>query len=154
MGLISRDSSRTYRQNTMSKYDPNNIFAKIIRGEIPSYKIFETDDVLAILDAFPCAPGHSLLIPKNCEEQSIETMTPEASAKLFAELPKLCQIVKKATKCDAVNVLSNLGAEAGQMVFHPHIHVIPRSSEDGLLKHPPACNGMIDKEDAMKMLES
>merc|ERR1711941_124378 len=99
-------------------YDPNNIFAKIIRGEIPSYKIFETDDVLAILDAFPCAPGHSLLIPN---------------------------------KCEAVNVLSNLGAEAGQMVFHPHIHVIPRVGEDKLIKHPPAVNGMVDKDDALKM---
>ena len=137
-----------------TSYDPNNIFAKIIRGEIPSYKIFETDDVLAILDAFPCAPGHSLLIPKNCEEQSVETMSPEASAKLFAELPKLCQIVKKATKCDSINILSNLVAEAGQMVFHPHIHVIPRVNEDGLIKHPPAVNGMVDKEDAMKMLEA
>lgn len=138
----------------MSAYDPNNIFAKIIRGEIPSYKIFETEHVLAILDAFPCAPGHSLLIPKNCEEQSVETMSPEASAKLFAELPRLCRLVKEATKCEAVNVLSNLGAAAGQMVFHPHIHVIPRTGEDGLLKHPPACNGMVDKETAMKMLES
>merc|ERR1712048_998035 len=150
MGLMSRVSSRTYRILTKkmpAAYDPNNIFAKIIRGEIPSYKIFETDDVLAILDAFPVSKGHSLLIPKNCEETSVETMSPEAAAKLFSELPRLCKIVKEATDCDALNVVSNLGKEAGQVVFHPHIHVMPRTADDKLIKLPPAYKGMIDKED-------
>merc|ERR1711893_226245 len=139
MGLISRVSSRTYRF-IMPTYD--------------KYKIFETDDVLAILDALPVSKGHSLLIPKNCEETSVETMSPEAAAKLFSELPRLCKIVKEATGCDALNVVSNLGKEAGQVVFHPHIHVMPRTTDDKLIKLPSAYKGMIDKEEALKLLEA
>ena len=105
----------------MSTYDNDNIFAKILKGEIPSYKIFETDHTVAILDAFPVTKGHALLLPKKIGFQDISEMSEQDSADLFAQLPKLCNLVKKATNAEAVNVFSNLGASAGQMVFHPHI---------------------------------
>merc|ERR1711981_248384 len=139
--------------HNMTEYDTNNIFAKIIRGEIPSYKIFETDKVLAILDAFPCAEGHSLLLPKTSNVHNAIDMTPEESAALFQEIPRLCKVVKKATGCDSVNILMNCGAEAGQMVFHPHVHVIPRNKDDELIKHPGPFNGMVDKDAALALLE-
>jgi len=136
----------------MPTYDENNIFAKIIRGEIPSYKVFETEHTLAILDAFPCTPGHALLLPKKLGYNDISEMPENEAADLFAQLPKLANTMKKAVNADAVNILSNLGGASGQIVFHPHIHVIPRKEGDGLVQHPKNTTGMITKEDAEKVL--
>ena len=91
-------------------YDKDNIFAKIIRGEIPSYKVFETEHCIAILDAFPMAPGHSLLIPKAEGASDALGMSEESAQHTLKELPRLCRLVKKATGCEAVNVMSNCGA--------------------------------------------
>lgn len=137
----------------MSTYDNDNIFAKILKGEIPSYKIFETDHTVAILDAFPVTKGHALLLPKKIGFQDISEMSEQDSADLFAQLPKLCNLVKKATNAEAVNVFSNLGASAGQMVFHPHIHVVPRNKDDGVFTLPKSSSSMIGKEEATGLLE-
>lgn len=138
----------------MSDYDKDNIFGKILRGEIPSYKVFETEHTLAILDAFPVTPGHALLLPKQLGHQDISTMSEESAADLFAQLPKLCKLMKQATGASAVNVFSNLGADAGQMVFHPHIHVVPRNKDDGVFTLPKSASSMISKEDAEAILKN
>ncbi|RLN96751.1 hypothetical protein BBJ28_00009711 [Nothophytophthora sp. Chile5] len=106
-------------------YDPENIFLKIINGEIPSFKLFETEHVLAILDAFPLVAGHALLLPK---------------APGYAT----------ATGSDGVNIVQNNGAAAGQAVFHAHIHVIPRFDGDGVIKLPTG-QSMIAKEDGLAL---
>ncbi|EEY57253.1 HIT domain-containing protein, putative [Phytophthora infestans T30-4] len=131
-------------------YDPENIFAKIIKGDIPCYKLFETEHVLAILDAFPVAPGHALLIPKALGFATVTDMTPEVAANLFKELPRLAKAVQAATGADGLNIIQNNGAASGQAVFHAHIHVIPRFDKDGLITLP---NGpsMINKEDGEAM---
>ena len=134
------------------EYDKENIFKKIIEGKIPCYKIFENDDVLAILDAFPSVPGHSLLISK-IEKATIMDFTQEEASNYLKYLPKLSQIVKTATGCTALNVVSNNGYDAGQRVFHIHFHVIPRYKEDKLFKHPPPAKQMIDVNDAKEMLK-
>ncbi|KAH0486516.1 MAG: uncharacterized protein KVP18_003829 [Porospora cf. gigantea A] len=131
-------------------YDNENIFARILRKDIPAYTIFETDDALAILDAFPAVRGHSLLIPKS-RKSSLGEMTAEEAARALQELPRLIKLVKKATGAPSVNVLSNNGSEAGQMVFHTHIHVIPRFPDDRLLKHP-ASKGKLDPAEAAAVL--
>lgn len=116
-------------------YDKNNVFAKILRGEMESHKIFETEHCIAILDAFPVAPGHALLIPKQ-EARDVTEMTAEAAAETLKELPRLCRAVQAATGVEGINVLSNCGAVAGQAVFHTHFHVIPNGKN--ILRFPPA----------------
>ncbi|KAG1701640.1 hypothetical protein DVH05_010944 [Phytophthora capsici] len=131
-------------------YDPENIFLKIIKGDIPSYKLFETEHVVAILDAFPVAPGHALLIPKAPGFATILDMTPEVAANVFKELPRLAKAVQEATGAGGINIIQNNGKASGQKVFHAHIHVIPRFDDDGLIKLPDGPT-MITKEDGEAM---
>ncbi|KAF1332355.1 Hit domain-containing protein, partial [Globisporangium splendens] len=147
-------------------YDPENIFQKILDGAIPSFKIFETEHVLAILDAFPLVPGHALLIPK-AQYATVIDMPAEVAANLFKELPRLSKAVQqnafvvmvclfflcetKATGADGINIIQNNGAASGQAVFHAHIHVIPRFKDDGVLPLP-AGQKMIEKEDGLAWL--
>ncbi|KAG7380105.1 Histidine triad nucleotide-binding protein 2, mitochondrial [Phytophthora pseudosyringae] len=131
-------------------YDPENVFLKIIRGDLPSYKLFETEHVVAILDAFPTVPGHALLLPKAPGFATVMDMPPEVAASVFKELPRLASAVQSATGADGVNVVQNNGAAAGQVVFHAHIHVIPRFKNDGLLTLPSG-PAMISKEDGEAM---
>eukprot|EP00730_Choanoeca_flexa_P014472 TRINITY_DN6342_c0_g1_i2.p1 TRINITY_DN6342_c0_g1~~TRINITY_DN6342_c0_g1_i2.p1 ORF type:complete len:143 (+),score=33.62 TRINITY_DN6342_c0_g1_i2:29-457(+) len=136
----------------MAEYNPDNVFRKILDGQIPSYKIFETEHALAILDAFPMVKGHSLLIPKG-NYTTVGDMPAEAAADFFASLPKLVNAVKAATGCDGVNILSNAGAAAGQVVMHVHVHVVPRNEEDKLIKFPPS-GDMIAKDVADELVKS
>jgi len=145
-------SALTDKAPSASDYSDDNIFSKIIDGEIPCHKIFETEETLAFLDAFPKVKGHALLIPKRKGFTSLEQMPADAAAAFLAELPRLCKVVKRATGCQAVNVVSNLGAEAGQIVFHPHVHVIPRMKDDDLLKMGPSSSSMIEKEEASEVI--
>ncbi|POM61790.1 HIT domain containing hypothetical protein [Phytophthora palmivora] len=134
----------------MTTYDPENIFLKIIKGDIPSYKLFETEHVVAILDAFPVAPGHALLLPKAPGFATVMDMTPDVAASVFKELPRLAKAVQEATGADGVNIIQNNGSASGQVVFHAHIHVIPRFKDDGLIKLPGGPT-MITKEDGEAM---
>ncbi|KAF4318498.1 hypothetical protein BBO99_00007269 [Phytophthora kernoviae] len=131
-------------------YDPENIFLKIIKGEIPSYKLFETEHVLAILDAFPVVPGHALLLPKAPGYATVMDMPSEVAANVYSELPRLARAVQEATGCDGINIFQNNGATAGQMVFHAHIHVVPRFNDDKLLQLPGG-KEMITKEAGLAM---
>lgn len=131
-------------------YDPENIFLKIIRGEVPSYKLFETEHSLAILDAFPAVPGHALLMPKAPGYATIMDMSSEVAANLFKELPRLAKAVQAATGASGVNIIQNNGVSSGQAVFHAHIHVIPRFESDGLVTLPSGST-MISKADGEAM---
>lgn len=131
-------------------YDPENIFLKIIKGDIPSFKLFETEHVVAILDAFPSVPGHALLLPKAPGYATVMDMPPEVAANVFKELPRLAKAVQEATGSDGINIVQNNGAAAGQAVFHAHIHVIPRFNNDKLI-NLPAGKEMITKEAGQAM---
>ena len=135
----------------MDNYDDTNIFAKILRGTIPSYKIFETEYCIAILDAFPCAPGHALLISKG-QYRTIMEMPAQVASHYLKELPRLCNLVKKATGAAGINIISNNEAEAGQEVFHVHVHVIPRKAQDKLFRAPKSARSMITAQEAKTML--
>ncbi|EEH54719.1 uncharacterized protein MICPUCDRAFT_20089 [Micromonas pusilla CCMP1545] len=115
-------------------YDDDNVFKKIIEGVIPCYKIFETEHALAFLDAFPMAPGHALLVPKTTGAATMMDLPEDVAANVLKELPRLARAVKAATGCDGVNVVQNNGATAGQVVFHLHVHVIPRWEKDGVVR--------------------
>ena len=136
----------------MQAYDDGNLFNKIIKGDIPCHKIFETDHALAILDAFPLAPGHALLLPK-AKCVSVLDMPAEVASAFLAELPRLARLVQRATGAPACNILQNSGKEAGQVVFHCHFHVIPRFENDQAVKlKPPMSKEMLKAEDAKSML--
>ena len=107
------------------------IFCKIVSKEIPSEVIYEDDKILAFLDISPVNKGHSLVIPKKHYENSLET--PEEILKeLIVVVKKVALAIKKVTGAEGINFGVNNGAAAGQMIFHTHMHVIPRFKSDGL----------------------
>ena len=116
-------------------YDPNNVFAKILRGEIPCATIFEDDDVLAFMDAFPQSKGHSLVISKTSHARNLLDMEPEVLIKVMAATQKLARAVIAALNPDGVLISQFNGAPAGQTVFHTHFHVIPRYEGAALARH-------------------
>ena len=109
----------------MPAYDPNNIFAKILRGEIPCVKVFEDEHTLAFMDVMPQAQGHVLVIPK---EGAIDilSLSPAGMAAMMAATQKVAKAVDKALQPDGILLKQFNRAAAGQSVFHAHFHVIPR----------------------------
>ncbi|MBK8268432.1 MAG: HIT family protein [Planctomycetes bacterium] len=111
--------------------DTNCIFCKIVLGQIPAIKVFESDTALAFLDVGPLAEGHVLIVPKE-HYSDIRKITPEELALVMTPIPKLAAAIMRATGAQGLNFLQNTGAVAGQSVFHLHFHLIPRNDSDGL----------------------
>jgi histidine triad (HIT) family protein len=107
----------------------DTIFGKIIRGEIPSHKVYEDDHVLAFLDVGPLSRGHTLVIPKEAKA-TLDELSDESAAAIGRVLPRLCRAIKKATGIEQYNVLQNNGSLAHQAVFHVHFHIIPKPAAD------------------------
>jgi histidine triad (HIT) family protein len=108
----------------LTGYDPQNLFARMVRGEIPAVKVFEDDTILVIMDIFPQSRGHTLVIPK-APSRNILDVDPDALAKAAAYLPRLARAVKAATKADGLRVMQFNETPSGQTVFHLHFHLIP-----------------------------
>jgi len=106
-------------------YDRNNIFAKIIRGDAPSVKVYEDDDILAIMDVFPQSEGHCLVLHKKSEAVNFLDIDAAALNQLMSVTQKVAGAVKAALKPAGIRVLQFNGARAGQTVFHLHFHVLP-----------------------------
>ncbi|MDH5255558.1 MAG: HIT family protein [Gammaproteobacteria bacterium] len=115
-------------------YDPNNIFAKILRGEVPSHKVYEDDATIAILDVMPQADGHTLVIPKAPAENLFELDTASLEA-VIRTGQRMALAVRRAFHPDGVTLMQFNGAEAGQTVFHFHLHVVPRYAGKPLRAH-------------------
>ncbi len=115
-------------------YDPNNIFAKILRGEVPSHKVWEDAATIAILDVMPQSDGHTLIIPKTPAENLFDLDTGMAEA-VMRTGQRLALAVRRAFHPDGVTLMQFNGAEAGQTVFHFHLHVIPRYAGQPLRSH-------------------
>ena len=115
-------------------YDNNNIFAKILRGEIPCHKIYENDHVLAFMDVMPQADGHALVIPKSPSRNLLDA-DPASLGALLAAVQKVAVAVKQAFAADGVLVSQYNEAAAGQTVFHLHFHVLPRKDGEPLRPH-------------------
>lgn len=116
------------------RYDDSNIFAKILRGEIPAHKVYEDDDVIAIMDIMPQAPGHTLVVPKVASRNLLDA-SPETLAKLMPAVQRLARAIKAAFAADGVTVMQFNEPSGGQTVFHLHVHVIPRHDGVPLAKH-------------------
>lgn len=114
-------------------YDASNIFAKIIKGEIPSHKVYEDDVAIAIMDIMPQAEGHTLVIPK-APSRNLLDADPAALAQLIPVVQKVARAVKSAFAADGVTIMQYNEPAAGQTVFHLHVHVIPR--HDGVPLKP------------------
>ena len=106
-------------------YDEKNIFAKIIRGELPAEKIFENDKVLAFMDIMPRSPGHLLVIPKS-RARNILDIDDENLCEVIKVVKKLAIASKKAMNATGVTIQQFSEADGGQEVFHLHFHIIPR----------------------------
>ena len=105
------------------------IFCKIISRDIPSYQIYEDDDVLAFLDITQTTKGHTLVVPKKHIRNVLE-MTGEDAATLFSKIPQIASHITKTLGASGMNILQNNETIAGQTVFHAHVHLIPRYSKD------------------------
>ena len=106
-------------------YDPNNLFMRIIRGELPCVKVYEDADVLAFMDIMPQSEGHTLVVPKVAGENLLDT-PPASVAAAMVIVQRLVQAAPQAFGCPGVMVAQFNGAAAGQTVFHLHFHVVPR----------------------------
>jgi histidine triad (HIT) family protein len=118
------------------------VFCSIVDGEIPSYTVYEDDDVMAFLDANPLSRGHTLVIPKAHHER-INDLPADLSTAVFDAVHDLTPRIEAAVDAEATTVAVNNGTAAGQEVPHVHVHVVPRSESDGgrpihaLIEHPP-----------------
>ena len=116
-------------------YDPDNIFAKILRGEIPSVKVWEDDDVLAFMDVFPQSEGHVLVVSKTSQARNLLEIEPEVLTKLTAAVQRTARAVEKALKPDGLSLMQFNGEAGGQTVFHLHFHIIPRWADRPMKGH-------------------
>jgi histidine triad (HIT) family protein len=131
-------------------YDHDNIFAKILRGEVPSARVFEDDHVYAFMDAFPQARGHTLVIPKHSTARNLLEEEPEKLSQLILGVQRVARAVRAALSPDGVMIFQINGAPAGQTVFHLHFHVLPRWAGDGPLR--PHAGGQMANMDELKAL--
>lgn len=116
-------------------YDPDNIFAKILRGDMPSVKVWEDENVLAFMDVFPQSPGHVLIVSKTSRARNLLEIEPEALGELTLALQRTARAVQKALEPDGISVMQFNGAAGGQTVFHLHFHIVPRWDDVALKGH-------------------
>ncbi|MCC6777828.1 MAG: HIT family protein [Hyphomicrobiales bacterium] len=119
----------------MPAYDPNNIFAKILRGELPCHKVYEDDRAFAFLDIMPRAPGHTLVLPKAPARNMLD-VPPDDLAHVMKVAQRIAQASMRLLGADGVTIQQFNEPAGGQVVFHLHVHVIPR--KDGIAMKPPA----------------
>ncbi len=125
-------------------YDSANIFAKILRGEMPAARVFEDDHVLAFMDVFPQARGHTLVIPKHSTARNFLEAAPEVIGPLMLGVQRVAKAVRAALNPDGIVITQFNGTPAGQTVFHLHVHIIPRWDGVALGRHG---QGMADADE-------
>ena len=132
-------------------YDDGNIFARILRGEIPAARVFEDDHILAFMDAFPQARGHTLVIPKHSTARNLLDEAPDRLSSLILGVQRVARAVRAALKPDGLVITQFNGAVAGQTVFHLHFHIIPRWDGVALGRHVEG--GMADPAELKALAE-
>ncbi len=132
-------------------YDPDNIFARILRGDIPSVKVWEDDHVLAFMDVFPQSEGHVLVISKTSTAPSLLEIAPEALARLTAAVQRTARAVEKALSPEGFQIMQFNGEAGGQTVFHLHFHIIPRWADRPMKGHGHA--PMADAADLRRLAD-
>jgi histidine triad (HIT) family protein len=123
-------------------YDTNNIFAKILRGEIPAFKVFEDANAFAFMDVMPQSDGHTLVIPKLAQAENFFDIEPAALSALIVATQKVAKAVDRAFNPDGMRIIQFNRPAAGQTVFHIHFHIVPCYDGVDLKLH---ARGMADK---------
>jgi histidine triad (HIT) family protein len=121
-------------------YDTNNVFAKILRGELPSVKVYEDDHTLAFMDIMPQTPGHVVVIPKEAAEDMMD-LSADGAATLIVATQKIAKAAKTALDASAITLVQRSGRDSGQTVFHVHFNVMPHYPGVALKLH---AQGMVD----------
>ena len=116
-------------------YDPDNIFAKILRGDIPSVKVWEDDHVLAFMDVFPQSEGHVLVVSKTSTAQTLLQINTDDLAHLISAVQRTARAVETALRPDGFQIMQLNGKAGGQTVFHLHFHIIPRWADRPMKGH-------------------
>ncbi|XP_015892255.3 adenylylsulfatase HINT3 isoform X2 [Ziziphus jujuba] len=129
--VSTSDCASTSNHQHHSNRQNDCVFCKIIGGELPAFKLYEDDMCLCILDKNPLSRGHSLIIPKS-HFSSLQETPPSVVAAMCSKVPFISSAIMKATGSDSFNLLVNNGEAAGQVIFHTHIHIIPRKASDCL----------------------
>ena len=119
---------------SQTPYDPQNPFAKILRGELPAYKLFEDERVLAIMDIMPRADGHCLVLPK-APSRNLLDIDPDDLAAIHQASQRMGRAAMRAMKADGLTIQQFNETAGGQVVFHTHVHVIPRKNGEPLRPH-------------------
>ena len=119
---------------TMPAYDDKNIFARILRGELPSHRVYEDSEVVAFMDVMPQGAGHVLVVPRPPSRNLLDA-DPAVLGTTMAIVQKIARAVKEAFAADGVTIMQFNEASAGQSVFHLHFHVIPRFEGVALQRH-------------------
>lgn len=131
-------------------YDAGNIFAKILRGEMPAVRVYEDEHVLAFMDVFPQSKGHTLVIPKHSTARNFLEEAPEVVGPLMLGVQRVAKAVRAALKPDGLVITQFNGAPAGQTVYHLHFHIIPRWEGVPLGRH---AEGMADMQELKGLAE-
>lgn len=118
----------------MANYDPDNVFAKILRGELPAHKVYEDDKTLAFMDIMPRTDGHTLVIPKNPSRNLLDIDEEDLCA-VMRTVKKIARAVRRAFDAEGVLIQQFNEPAAGQEVFHTHFHVLPRRAGEPLKPH-------------------
>jgi len=131
----------------------NCLFCKIIAGEIPSYKVYKDENVLAFLDIAPCNPGHTLVIPKK-HFQNMEDISEEELTKLILGVKRVGNLIKNKLGYQGYNIMENNDPVAGQIVPHIHWHIIPRQDGDGIELWPQSKYEEGEAEEIIKQINT
>lgn len=134
-------------------YDPDNIFAKILRGEMPAIKVYEDAHALAFMDIMPAAKGHTLVIPK-ADAETLFDLPAGIAGSLLLATQKVAQAVKAATEAPGILLMQFNGAAAGQSVFHFHFHILPRWPGTGIDLHGKTRADTAELEALAKLIRS
>jgi histidine triad (HIT) family protein len=133
-------------------YEDGNIFAKILRGEIPSAKVFEDAETLALMDAFPQTRGHTLVVSKTSRARNLLDIEPAALNAVMATVQRVARAVKAALNPDGILISQFNGSAAGQTIFHLHVHILPRWAGVELGRH--GAGGMADAAELKALAET
>jgi histidine triad (HIT) family protein len=137
-------NAETDEEMMTSAYDPNNVFAKILRGELPAHKLYEDEDTLAFMDIMPRGDGHCLVIPKK-PSRNIFDVEQDSLVAVARTTQKLALAVKKAFSADGVTIQQFNEQAGGQIVFHLHVHILPRFEGVALRPH----TGQMEKPEVL-----
>jgi histidine triad (HIT) family protein len=133
-------------------YDPDNIFAKIVRGDMPCAKVYEDLDTLAFMDVFPQGRGHTLVVHKRAHARNLLEVEPEPLQAVMLTVQRVARAMRAAFKPDGIYIAQFNGAASGQTVFHLHVHIIPRWEGVPLGRH--AGGAMADPAELAKLAEA